>query len=104
MGAFDDVHRGRITGSLAMYDRVIFKGYLSGLFGGDRVRTFLWSQGVSMVDFTAYARSRRSASPTTSARSSPTRAVRSSRSTMSRPETWPTPRMRWPNGSRPTTV
>jgi hypothetical protein len=39
-----------------MYDRVIFKGYLSGLFGGDRVRTFLWSQGVPLTEFTSYAR------------------------------------------------
>jgi hypothetical protein len=56
VGVFEDLHRGRTTGSLAMYDRVIFKGYLSGLFGGDRVRTFLWSQGVPLTEFTSYAR------------------------------------------------
>lgn len=56
MGVFEDLHRDRITGSLAMYDRVIFKGYLSGLFGGERVRTFLWSQGVPLTEFTTYAR------------------------------------------------
>ena len=26
MGAFEDLHRKRITGSLAMFDRMIFKG------------------------------------------------------------------------------
>jgi hypothetical protein len=26
MGTFEDLHRSRITGSLAMFDRMIFKG------------------------------------------------------------------------------
>jgi hypothetical protein len=26
MGVFEDLHRGRVCGSLAMYDRMIFKG------------------------------------------------------------------------------
>ena len=26
MGAFEDVHRHRVTGSLTMFDRMIFKG------------------------------------------------------------------------------
>jgi hypothetical protein len=31
MGAFEEVHASRITGSLTMYDRIIFKGHLSAL-------------------------------------------------------------------------
>jgi hypothetical protein len=32
VGAFEDLHRDRITGSLAMYDRMIFKGHLTQLY------------------------------------------------------------------------
>ena len=32
MGVFEDLHRDRIYGSLAMYDRMIFKGRLTGLY------------------------------------------------------------------------
>ena len=56
MGAFEDVHRHRITGSLAMFDRMIFKGHLSRLYKQDGARCFLWSQGVALKDFTAYAK------------------------------------------------
>jgi hypothetical protein len=35
----------RVAGSLAMFDRMIFKGHLSGLYKGDNARCFLWSQG-----------------------------------------------------------
>ena len=56
MGAFEDVHRDRITGSLAMFDRMIFKGHLSRLYKQDGARCFLWSQGVALKDFTAYAK------------------------------------------------
>lgn len=31
MGTFEDTHRRRIVGSLAMFDRMIFKGHLSRL-------------------------------------------------------------------------
>ena len=56
MGAFEDVHRDRVAGSLAMFDRMIFKGHLSGLYKQDNARCFLWSQGVALKDFTAYAK------------------------------------------------
>src|SRR5439155_25237324 len=56
MGAFEDLHRERVTGSLAMFDRMIFKGYLSGLYKQENVRCFLWSQGVALKDFTPYAK------------------------------------------------
>lgn len=35
MGAFEDLHRDRVTGSLAMFDRMIFKGHLSALYKQD---------------------------------------------------------------------
>ena len=53
MGAFEDVHRDRITGSLAMFDRMIFKGYLTRLYPNENMRCFLWTQGVPLKDFTA---------------------------------------------------
>lgn len=56
MGAFEDLHRDRVTGSLAMFDRMIFKGHLSALYKQDGARCFLWSQGVALKDFTAYAK------------------------------------------------
>jgi hypothetical protein len=58
MGAFEELHADRITGSLAMYDRMIFKGHLSRFYQGhgDAIRCFLWSQGVPLIDFNTYAK------------------------------------------------
>jgi hypothetical protein len=56
VGVFEDLHRDRITGSLAMFDRMIFKGHLSRLYKQDGARCFLWSQGVALKDFTVYAK------------------------------------------------
>src|SRR3954454_16091717 len=56
MGRFEELHRRRVVGSLAMFDRMIFKGYLSGLYKQDGARSFLWSQGVALKDFTSYAK------------------------------------------------
>jgi hypothetical protein len=56
MGAFEDVHAEAITGSLTMFDRVIFKGHLTGLFGEGAVRAFLWKRGVPITEFTEYAK------------------------------------------------
>jgi hypothetical protein len=56
MSAFEDLHQGRIVGSLTMYDRMIFKGYLTRLYPIENVRCFLWTQGVEMKDFTAWAK------------------------------------------------
>jgi hypothetical protein len=53
---FEDVHAGRVTGELAMYDRLIFKGHLTRLFNQDAIRAYLWSQGVGLKDFTPYAK------------------------------------------------
>ncbi len=56
MGAFEDVHAERITGSLTMFDRVIFKGHLTRLFREGAVRAFLWNQGIPITEFTDYAK------------------------------------------------
>ncbi|MGA2307204.1 MAG: hypothetical protein ABSH29_23895 [Acidimicrobiales bacterium] len=57
MDSFEDIHRRHITGSLAMFDRMIFKGHLSHLFKPDAVRALLWAQGYPITDFTEYAKS-----------------------------------------------
>jgi hypothetical protein len=56
VGVFEDLHRNRIRGSLAMYDRMIFKGRLTALYKQNGARCFLWSQGVALKDFTGYAK------------------------------------------------
>jgi hypothetical protein len=56
VGAFEDLHADRVVGSLAMFDRMIFKGYLTRLYPRENVRCFLWTQGVALKDFTPYAK------------------------------------------------
>ncbi|HZU71204.1 MAG TPA: hypothetical protein VE990_00400 [Acidimicrobiales bacterium] len=56
MSEFEAIHADRITGSLTMYDRLIFKGHLSRLFPEGSIRAYLWSQGVLVKDFTPYAK------------------------------------------------
>src|SRR5215211_2059180 len=56
MGAFEELDRDRVTGSLAMFDRMIFKGRLTALYKQNGAKCFLWTQGVAVKDFTAYAK------------------------------------------------
>lgn len=56
MGEFEEIHAGAITGSLTMFDRLIFKGHITRLFGRDAVRACLWKQGVPITEFTEYAK------------------------------------------------
>ena len=56
MGVFEDLHQDKIHGSLAMYDRMIFKGRLTGLYKRNGAKCFLWTQGVALKDFTPYAK------------------------------------------------
>jgi hypothetical protein len=56
MGAFEVLHRERVTGSLAMFDRMIFKGRLTALYKENGAKCFLWTQGVALKDFTPYAK------------------------------------------------
>jgi hypothetical protein len=54
--SFEEVHRDRVVGSLTMFDRLIFKGYLSRLFSPGALRAWLWSQGVPITGFGAYVK------------------------------------------------
>jgi len=51
---FTSIHQDAIVGTLSMFDRIIFKGYLSRFFIGDTFRIFLAMQGVLLKDFGAY--------------------------------------------------
>jgi hypothetical protein len=55
MGTFEEVHQRRITGSLAMFDRMIFKGHLTSLYRPGAIRVLLWNQGYPMKEFARYA-------------------------------------------------
>jgi hypothetical protein len=50
------LHRERVGGSLTMFDRLIFKGYLTRLFKPGALRALLWSQGVPMSEYSAYVK------------------------------------------------
>ena len=56
MGLFEELHQDRITGTLAMFDRMIFKGHISALYKRDGARCFLWSQGVALKDFAPWVK------------------------------------------------
>ncbi len=43
MGAFEELHQDRVVGSLAMFDRMIFKGRLTTLYKQNGARCYLWS-------------------------------------------------------------
>jgi hypothetical protein len=53
---FEELHREEIAGSLTMFDRLIFKGYLSRLFRPGSLRAWLWSQGVPITGFGSYVK------------------------------------------------
>ena len=55
MGAFEDIHRESVIGSLTMFDRLIFKGHLSRLYKPGAVRAYLWDQGAPLTAFARYA-------------------------------------------------
>ena len=55
MGAFEDLHQHRISGSLAMFDRMIFKGHLTSLYKTGAISALLWAQGYPMKAFSGYA-------------------------------------------------
>ena len=55
MGVFEDLHRDRITGSLAMFDRMIFK-VICLACTNRRSPLLLLVSGCALKDFTAYAK------------------------------------------------
>ena len=56
MGSFERVHAGQVTGTLVMFDRMIFKGHLLAFYKQDGARCFLWSQGVPLKEFAPWAK------------------------------------------------
>jgi hypothetical protein len=56
MSVFEDIHADRVRGSLAMFDRVIFRGHLTKFYAPGSVRVFLWEQGVPLTGFGAWAK------------------------------------------------
>jgi len=55
MDTFVSVHQDAIVGTLSMFDRMIFKGYLNGFFPHGAFGRFLSRQGVLLKDFKSYA-------------------------------------------------
>ncbi|MCC6190525.1 MAG: hypothetical protein IT318_15970 [Anaerolineales bacterium] len=55
METFLSIHHDVITGTLSTFDRLIFKGHLSGLYPQGAFARFLNSQRVLLKDFAAYA-------------------------------------------------
>jgi hypothetical protein len=53
---FEDIHAGRVVGSLAMFDRLIFRGHLTNFYKPGSVRVFLWEQGVPLTEFGKWAK------------------------------------------------
>ena len=51
---FERIHQDAILGSLTTFDRMIFKGYLTGLFPDGAFGRFLTRQGVLLKDFGRY--------------------------------------------------
>jgi hypothetical protein len=54
MDTFFSIHQDAILGTLTMFDRVILKGHLTGLFPDGAFARFLWKQGVLLKDFKPY--------------------------------------------------
>jgi hypothetical protein len=54
MSAFEATHASRVTGSLTMFDRLIFKGHLTGLHKAGGIRAFLRSQGYPLTEWSRY--------------------------------------------------
>jgi hypothetical protein len=55
METFLSIHQGEIVGTLSMFDRMIFKGHLTGFFPKGAFGVFLSRQGVLLKDFGKYA-------------------------------------------------
>lgn len=55
MKTFLSVHQDMIVGTLSTFDRLIFKGYLSGFYAQGAFARFLNSQHILLKDFAAYA-------------------------------------------------
>ncbi len=43
-----------MIGGVTMFDRLIFKGHLTRLFGPDALRAFLWTRGFPLTQWTKF--------------------------------------------------
>ena len=55
----------RVTGSFTMFDRLIFKGHLTGLHKSGGISAFLWSQGYPLTEWSRYTQDATGRSPPT---------------------------------------
>jgi hypothetical protein len=51
METFMSIHQDALLGTLSTFDRVIFKGYLTGLFPNGAFGRYLSKQGILLKDF-----------------------------------------------------
>jgi len=58
MDTFLSIHQNSILGTLSTFDRMIFKGHLTGFFPDGAFARFLSKQGVLLKDFGAYVETR----------------------------------------------
>jgi len=58
METFLSIHQDDIVGTLSMFDRMIFKGYLTGFFPKGAFGAYLWRKGVLLKDFSALVQER----------------------------------------------
>lgn len=54
MSAFEDTHASGVRGTLTMFDRLIFKGHLTGLHKPGGIRAFLGEQGYPLTEWSRY--------------------------------------------------
>jgi hypothetical protein len=54
MSVFEDTHASGVLGSLTMFDRLVFKGHLTGLYNRGAISAFLWSQGFPLTEWSRY--------------------------------------------------
>jgi hypothetical protein len=54
MNDFESIHQAELTGTLSMFDRIIFKGHLTRLFPKGALALFLSRQNVLLKDYGAY--------------------------------------------------
>lgn len=58
METFLSIHQDEIVGTLSMFDRMIFKGSLTGLFPKGAFGAYLWRKGVLLKDFGDFVQKR----------------------------------------------
>lgn len=55
MKQFGDVYPEQCNGQLTMFDRVLFKGHLSGLYPFQRLEPILYKQGILLKEYKEFA-------------------------------------------------